>query len=54
MSRTPRLLPCPFVVVFAGFLVLAGCRADLANGSDPVAALRAETPSRRYDVAYWA
>lgn len=54
MSRTPRLLPCPFVVVFAAFLVFAGCRADLANGSDPVAALRAAAPSHRYDVAYWA
>ena len=49
------------VVAFAALLALAtntGCmsesdQADLANGSDPLAALGATVESTRYTTAYW-
>jgi hypothetical protein len=51
------------VVAFAALLALAantGCvsetdrQADLANGSDPLAALGATVESTRYTTAYWS
>ena len=45
-----------FVPALVGALLLAGCRSGteaIANGDDPLAALRAPVRSVRYDGAFW-